>query len=118
MSIAMQDLDQLDFSDVADITQRIAHPHVGQYLRDEFLTPLGLSKYRLAKETGLAASRIGEIVAGRRAVTADTALRLGRYLGTSAQFWLNLQMAYDLECTAQIKINFNKINPLKICIAT
>ena len=67
----------------------------GEMLEEEFLKPLGLSKYRLAKDIGVPAQRIGEIVAGRRAVTADTDLRLCRYLGQSDGWWLRGQVAYD-----------------------
>jgi len=71
--------------------------HPGEVLMEEFLEPMGISQYRLAKDTSVPARRINEIVHGARAVTADTALRLGRYFGTSAQFWLNLQTHFDLE---------------------
>jgi len=71
--------------------------HPGEVLLDEFLEPMGVSQYRLAKDTSVPARRINEIVHGTRSVTADTALRLGRYFGTSAQFWLNLQTHFDLE---------------------
>jgi addiction module HigA family antidote len=71
--------------------------HPGEILHEEFLVPLGLSQYRLAKETSVPPRRINEIVRGERAVTADTALRLARYFGTSERFWLNLQARYDLE---------------------
>ncbi len=71
--------------------------HPGEILLEEFLRPLGLSQYRLAKEVSVPARRINEIVKGSRAVTADTALRLARYFGTSDRFWLNLQTRYDLE---------------------
>src|SRR6266705_4786522 len=71
--------------------------HPGEILLEEFLRPLGLSQYRLAKETSVPPRRINEIVRGSRAVTADTALRLARYFGTSERFWLNLQARYDLE---------------------
>lgn len=71
--------------------------HPGEVLLEEFLNPLGISQYRLAKDTSVPARRINEIVHGARAITADTALRLGRYFGTSAQFWLNLQTHFDLE---------------------
>ena len=71
--------------------------HPGEVLLEEFLNPMGISQYRLAKDTSVPARRINEIVHGARAVTADTALRLGRYFGTSAQFWLNLQTHFDLE---------------------
>jgi addiction module HigA family antidote len=69
----------------------------GEILEEDFLKPLGLSQYRLAKDIGVPARRINEIVKGRRAITADTALRLGRFFKMSAQFWLNLQSHHDLE---------------------
>ena len=77
--------------------QKIAPVHPGEVLLEEFLRPLGLSQYRLAKDVSVPARRINEIVRGLRAVTADTALRLARYFGTSERFWLNLQARYDLE---------------------
>lgn len=69
----------------------------GALLRDEFLTPMGLTKYRVAKEIGVPAQRIGEIVAGRRAITADTDLRLSRFFGLSKGYWLRAQAAHDME---------------------
>jgi addiction module HigA family antidote len=71
--------------------------HPGEILVTEFLTPLGISQYRLAKDIGVTARRINEIVHGRRAISADTALRLGRFFKMEAQFWLNLQSHYDME---------------------
>ena len=71
--------------------------HPGEILLEEFLQPLGVSQYRLAKAVGVPARRINEIVHGQRRITADTALRLSRYFGTSERFWLNLQARYDLE---------------------
>ncbi len=71
--------------------------HPGEVLATEFLAPLGISQYRLAKDIGVTSRRINEIVHGRRAITADTALRLARYFGMEAEFWLNLQARYDLE---------------------
>ena len=71
--------------------------HPGEILREEFLEPLGLSQYRLAKDISVAPRRINEIVHGKRAISADTALRLARYFGTTDRFWLNLQTRYDLE---------------------
>lgn len=70
--------------------------HPGEILLEEFLVPMELSQYRLAKDTNVPARRINEIVHGKRAITADTALRLAHYFGTSAQFWMNLQIHYDL----------------------
>jgi addiction module HigA family antidote len=72
----------------------------GEILAEDFLKPMGLSQYRLAKDIGVPARRINEIVKGERAITADTALRLGRFFKMSAQFWLNLQSHYDLEIMA------------------
>ena len=69
----------------------------GDVLREDLLVPLGMTPYRLAKRLGVPQTRIADILAGRRSVTPDTALRLAALLGTSAQFWLNLQAAYDLE---------------------
>lgn len=69
----------------------------GEILEEDFLKPMGLSQYRLAKDISVPARRINEIVKGERAITADTALRLGRYFKMSAQFWLNLQTHHDLE---------------------
>ena len=77
--------------------RKLAPVHPGEILQEEFLRPLGLTQYRLAKEVSVPARRINEIVGGTRAVTADTALRLARYFGTSDRFWLNLQTHYDLE---------------------
>ena len=73
----------------------------GEILEKDFLKPLGLSQYRLAKDISVTARRINEIVKGQRAITADTALRLGRYFKISAQFWMNLQSHYDLEVMEQ-----------------
>ena len=71
--------------------------HPGEILLEEFLKPLDKSQYRLAKDISVSPRRINEIVHGKRAVTADTALRLSRHFGTSDKFWLNLQIQYDLE---------------------
>lgn len=82
--------------------ERLPNIHPGEVLREEFLIPLELSQYRLAKAIGVPEARISAICAGKRAITADTALRLSRYFGTSAGFWLGLQADYDLEETANI----------------
>jgi addiction module HigA family antidote len=76
---------------------KLAPIHPGEILLEEFLEPLGISQYRLAKDISVPPRRINEIVHGIRAITADTALRLARYFGTSERFWLNLQIRYDLE---------------------
>ena len=80
------------------MSQRKLPPiHPGEILLEEFLIPMGISQYRLAKDIGVPPRRINEIVRGQRAITADTALRLARYFRTTERFWLNLQTRYDLE---------------------
>ena len=76
---------------------KLAPIHPGEVLAEEFLAPLGLSQYRLAQDLSVPPRRINEIVHGKRGISADTALRLARYFGSSPQFWLNLQARYDLE---------------------
>lgn len=71
--------------------------HPGEILLEEFLRPMGISQYRLAKDISVPARRINEIVLGKRSITADTALRLSRYFGMTEQFWMNIQARYDLE---------------------
>jgi addiction module HigA family antidote len=78
-------------------TAKMAPIHPGEILLAEFLEPLEISQYRLARDISVPPRRINEIVHGTRAITADTALRLSRYFGTSERFWLNLQTRYDLE---------------------
>jgi addiction module HigA family antidote len=78
------------------MTKRLPSVHPGEILREEAMAPIGLSANRLARELGIPASRVLEIVNGRRGISADTALRLGRYFGTGEQFWMNLQTNYDL----------------------
>ena len=78
-------------------TKKIAPIHPGEVLMEEFLKPMKITQYRLAKDIHVPARRINEIVHSDRSVSADTALRLARYFGSSAQFWLNLQASYDLE---------------------
>lgn len=77
--------------------ERLPNIHPGEVLREEFLIPLGISQYRLAKEIGVTEARISAICAGKRAVTADTALRLAAFFGTSSAFWMGLQADYDTE---------------------
>ncbi len=98
MSIEREDVDRrnVDFSDVAS-GRRLPPVHPGEILRDEFLTPMELSVYRLAREIKVSRARLNDIVLGCRAVTTDTALRLGRYFGTTPEFWINLQTRYDLD---------------------
>ncbi len=84
----------------------------GELLHEEFLQPLGISQYRLAKEIGVPAQRIGQIIAGKRSITADTDLRLCRFFGLSKGYWLRAQAAYDLELTeAKLAEQLNNIRP-------
>ena len=78
-------------------TKKVPPVHPGEVLLEEFLKPLDISQYRLAKDINVAPRRVNEIVQGKRPISADTALRLARYFGTSDRFWLNLQARYDLE---------------------
>jgi addiction module HigA family antidote len=87
--------------------------HPGEILLKEFLEPMKISQNRLSREISVPPRRINEIVLGKRAITADTALRLGRYFGTTAQFWLNLQVRYDLEC-AQDKIGRRLLKEVRV----
>jgi addiction module HigA family antidote len=96
MAIRMEDVTDLDFSDVAG-PERIRLVTPGDVLRAEFMQPLGLSARALARELAVPSNRISSIVAGERSVTAETAILLGERFGTSAEFWLNLQMMHDLE---------------------
>ncbi len=77
--------------------ERLAPIHPGEILLEEFLKPLEISQYRLAKDINVPARRINEIVLGKRAISPDTALRLSRYFGLSERFWINLQTRYDME---------------------
>ena len=77
-------------------SDRLPSIHPGEILQLDFLKPMAITAYRLSKEIGVTQARIGEILAGKRSITADTALRLSRYFGNSAEFWLNLQIQYDL----------------------
>jgi len=100
MTIRREDLDRLDLSDQTEPnTPRLPPVHPGEVLRHDFLDPLGLSVYALANALKVPRARLNEIVRGRRSVTADTALRLARLFGTSADFWLGLQAAHDIEVT-------------------
>lgn len=75
--------------------RKVPYPHPGEILLEEFLKPMGITQYRLAKEIGVPQHRIGEIVSGNRSVTADTGLRLSRFFDMSEGFWIGLQMDYD-----------------------
>ena len=90
--------------------------HPGEILKEEFLEPMGISQYRLAKDISVPPRRINEIVHGKRSITADTALRLGRFFSMSPHFWLNLQTRYDLEVTEDQMNNRldNEVHSLKL----
>lgn len=103
MAIKRDELDKMDFSDVSDGT-RLAPVHPGEVLLHDFMEPLGVTQYRLAITISVPPRRINEIVHCKRAVTADTALRLGRFFGTTPDFWMSLQSSYDTE-TAREKIS-------------
>ena len=94
--------------------EKLANVHPGEVLQEEFLLPLEITAYRLSKDLGIPQTRISEILKGRRRISADTALRLSRYFGNSAKFWLGLQDDYDLEeeLTAR-KREFQKIKKRK-----
>jgi addiction module HigA family antidote len=79
------------------MSEKFAPVHPGEILLEEFLQPMGISQYRLAKDVSVHARRINEIIHGKRSISADTALRLSRYFGVSERFWLNLQARYDIE---------------------
>ena len=92
---------------------KLINPHPGEILLEEFLKPMNISQNKLAIELRVPVHRINEIVHGRRGITADTALRLGTYFGTTAAFWLNLQNKYDLvEATEKLK---NELPKIHIC---
>jgi len=71
--------------------------HPGEVLQEEFLVPMGISVYRIAKETGLSPTRLGQIIKGNRSITVETAIKIGRFLNTGPEFWMNLQSLYDIE---------------------
>lgn len=77
--------------------RHIQNIHPGEVLQEEFLGPLGISVYRLAKETGLSQTRLGQIIRGERNITAETAVKIGRFLNTGPEFWMNLQALYAIE---------------------
>ena len=96
MNIDRKALAGMDFSDVST-GRKLKSVHPGEVLLKDFIEPMGLTRYKVAKGAGVAQRRIDEICAGQRAMTADTALRLGRLFGMDAQIWMNLQSQYDLE---------------------
>lgn len=92
--------------------RKVPYPHPGEILLEEFLKPMGITQYRLAKEIGVPQRRIGEIVSGARSVTADTGLRLSRFFGMSDDFWVGLQLDHDTaNAKALLKATIAKIKP-------
>ncbi len=97
-----------------DMIDKLAPIHPGEVLMEDFIEGFGLTQHKLALSIGVPPRRINEIVHGKRAITADTALRLGKYFGTSAQFWLNLQTHYDLDLAEdRVADQIEAITPLK-----
>jgi len=96
---------------------RISPLHPGEVLLEEFLKPMGISQNRLGRDLGVSPRRINEIVHGKRSITADTALRLARYFGNSARFWLGLQMDYDLDVEADTHLPEIKSKVKKLAYA-
>ena len=96
MTLKREELRCADLSAVVT-GRRLAPVHPGEVLLKEFVEPMKLTRYKVAKGAGVPQRRIDEICAGKRTITADTALRLGRFFGVEAQFWMNLQACYDLE---------------------
>src|SRR5512145_1794558 len=95
------------------MAKKLSPIHPGEILLEEFLKPLGISQYRLAKDISVPPRRINEIVQGKRAISADTALRLSRYFNLSERFWLNLQARFDLE-TEKDRLNGRILREVKV----
>lgn len=97
---------------------RLNNIHPGEVLQEEFLTPFGMTAYRLAKSIDVPQTRIGDIISGKRSITADTALRLSKFFGTTPDFWLNLQAAYDLEDEkGKLQEKLTAIQPYRVVVA-
>lgn len=113
-NIKREDLSKTDFSGVVG-RGRLPDIHPGEILNEDFLAPLGVSQYRLAQAVAVPPRRINEIVHGKRAISADTALRLARFFGTTPDFWINLQAQYDLrQAEKSLKKTMDKIEPLAV----
>jgi addiction module HigA family antidote len=115
MNIDRKDLDRMDFRDVTT-GKRLAPVHPGDVLMNDFIEPMGITRYKVAKLTNVQQRRIDEICAGNRAITADTALRLSKLFGMDAQIWMNLQAQYDLE-TAKLELGERidkEVSPLQV----
>jgi antitoxin HigA-1 len=114
MSIRVEELTEMDFSDIA-IEGKLPPVTPGEILLEDFLKPMGLSQYRLAKEIGVPQRRIGEIVAGKRAITVDTGLRLARFFGMNDRFWVGLQTDYDTVREKEVLSEvLSRIQPIQV----
>ena len=103
MTIRIEDLKHFDYSDVIDTdAAHVPMQSPGQILLEDFLKPMGITQYRLAKSIGVPQRRIGEIIAGKRSISVDTGLRLSRFFGLSDGFWTRLQLDYDIEKAKQV----------------
>ncbi len=111
MSIQRSEVATLKYGRIVS-GKRLATVHPGEVLLKDFIEPLGLTRYRVAKEIGVPQRRVDEICSGRRAMSADTALRLGRFFSVEPQFWMNLQAQFDLEL-AERNLDQANIVPLK-----
>jgi len=117
MSRSATTIEEEEVLDMITDIEKIEPISPGELLNEEFLLPLGITKYRLAKDLGVPAQRIGEIVAGRRAITADTDLRLCKFFGLSAGYWLRVQNKFDTEmCKRKIQSQLDEIVPLNRAI--
>ncbi|WP_417831837.1 HigA family addiction module antitoxin [Terasakiella sp.] len=105
--IRREDLHKIDFSDICD-GGTLVPVHPGEIILEDFLKPLDMTPYRLAKELHVPVNRMTAIVNGERAVTVDTGMRLSKFFGTTVEFWLRLQNAYDMSVT---KVDLSKITP-------
>jgi len=94
--------------------KKLANVHPGEILQKDFLEPMHITPYALAKAIGVDQTRISQLIKGKRSFSADTALRLSRFFGTSAEFWLNAQTRYDLEEEKEHNIHYSKIAPYKV----
>ena len=101
------------------MSERIPNVTPGEILKEEFLDPMNITSYRLAKDTGMPPTRVSQILKGRRRITADTALRLGRYFGNSADFWLGIQDEFDLRAEEErLEDDLEQITPASVARST
>jgi addiction module HigA family antidote len=112
------ELVNLPYSEKERTMRYLKNIHPGEVLKEEFLDPMGISVYRLSKETGLSQTRLSQIIKGKRSVTAETAIKIGKFFGVAAEFWMNLQSLYDIEeAKKQYRKEIKSIHVLKKAIA-